>query len=118
MLILLVRGDKPAVVCGMGVPHGEGLAMHAGLESCAAVGAMTAVAVSDLTYIDTLSSPLLEGVYGKTIEIAAHLGVHYATVSRRLNSWSDLSNIVALQGLTIEFLREFGGATKVFFALS
>ena len=44
MLILLVRGDKPAVVCGMGVPHGEGLAMHAGLESCAAVGAMTAVA--------------------------------------------------------------------------
>ena len=53
-------------------------------------------------------------MYGKTIEIAAHLGVHYATVSRRLNSWSDLSNIVALQGLTIEFLREFGGATKVF----
>ena len=102
----------------MRVPHGEGLAMHAGLESCAAVGAMTAVAVSDLAYIDTLSSPLLEGVYGKTIEIAAHLGVHYATVSRRLNSWSDLSNIVALQGLTIEFLREFGGETKLFFALS
>jgi len=44
MLILLVRGDKPAVVCGMGVPHGEGLATHAGLESCAAVGTMTAVA--------------------------------------------------------------------------
>jgi len=44
MLILLVRGDKPAVVCGMGVPHGEGLATHAGLESCAAIGAMTAVA--------------------------------------------------------------------------
>ncbi len=37
MLILLVRRDKPAGYLRMGVPHGEGLATHAGLESCVAV---------------------------------------------------------------------------------
>src|SRR5439155_19618904 len=54
-LFSLCAGINRRVVCGMRVPHGEGLALHAGLESCAAVGAMTAVAVSDLAYIDTLS---------------------------------------------------------------
>ncbi len=37
MLILLVRRDKPAGCLRMGVPHGEELATHAGLESCVAV---------------------------------------------------------------------------------
>jgi hypothetical protein len=40
MLILLVRRDKPASV-RRGVPHGERLATHAGLESCVAGRAMT-----------------------------------------------------------------------------
>ena len=37
MVILLVRRDKPAGCLRMGVPHGGGLATHAGLESCVAV---------------------------------------------------------------------------------
>src|SRR5439155_17885240 len=43
-LFSLCAGINRWVVCWMGVPHGEGLATHAGLESCAAVGAMTTVA--------------------------------------------------------------------------
>jgi hypothetical protein len=34
---LLVRRDEPACCLRMKVPHGEGLATHTGLESCAAV---------------------------------------------------------------------------------
>jgi hypothetical protein len=37
MLILLVRRHKPAGCLRMRVPRGEGLATHAGLESCVAV---------------------------------------------------------------------------------
>ena len=37
MLILLVRRDEPAGCLRMGVPHGQGLATHGGLESCVAV---------------------------------------------------------------------------------
>jgi hypothetical protein len=33
ILILLVRRDKPACCLRMGVPHGEELATHAGLEA-------------------------------------------------------------------------------------
>jgi hypothetical protein len=39
MIILLVRGNKPAGCLRMGVPHGEGLATHAGLQSCVAARA-------------------------------------------------------------------------------
>jgi hypothetical protein len=37
MLILLERRDEPAGCLRMGVPRGEELATHAGLESCVAV---------------------------------------------------------------------------------
>ena len=37
LLILLVRRDEPAGCLRMGVPHGQGLATHGGLESCVAV---------------------------------------------------------------------------------
>jgi hypothetical protein len=51
MLILLVRRDKPAGVCGSEFRYGEGLATDAGLESCVAM----------LSNSDTFSSRLLEG---------------------------------------------------------
>lgn len=49
----------------MGVPHGEGLAAHPGLESCVAVRAMTRAKLSDLANTDTFPALLLEGVHGK-----------------------------------------------------
>ena len=40
MLILLVRQDKPAGCLRMGVPHGQRLATHVGLEPCVALQAI------------------------------------------------------------------------------
>ena len=63
MLILLVRRDNPAGCVGW--EFRDGLGVHAGCESCVAIGARLRAPLSDLANIDTFSSALLEAAYGK-----------------------------------------------------